>query len=53
MCISKLTIFGSDDGLLSSQCQAIILTNAGILLIQTNKNQLQWYVKWNQNIFVQ
>ena len=33
MCISKLTIIGSDIGLLPGQCQAIIWTNAGILLI--------------------
>ena len=33
LCISKLTIIGSDNGLLPGQCQAIIWTNAGILLI--------------------
>ena len=33
ICISKLTIIGSDDGLLPGQHQAIIWTNAGILLI--------------------
>ena len=31
---SKLTIIGSDNGLLPCQCQAIIWTNAGILLIK-------------------
>ena len=31
--INKLTIIGSDNGLLPSQRQAIIWTNAGILLI--------------------
>ena len=31
--ISKLTIIGSDNGLLPGQRQAIILTNAGILSI--------------------
>ena len=35
ICISKLTIIGSDNGLSPDQCQAIIWTNAGILLIQT------------------
>ena len=34
ICISKLTIIGSDNGLSSGWCQAIIWTNAGILLIQ-------------------
>ena len=33
MCVGKLTIFGSDNGLSPGQRQAIILTNAGILLI--------------------
>ena len=33
ICIGKLTIIGSDNGLSPGQCQAIIWTNAGILLI--------------------
>ena len=33
LCISKLTIIGSDNGLLPGQQQAIIWTNDGILLI--------------------
>ena len=32
-CVSDLTIIGSDNGLLPGRCQAIIWTNAGILLI--------------------
>ena len=32
-CVSKLTIIGSGDGLSPDRCQAIIWTNAGILLI--------------------
>ena len=39
--ISKLTTIGSDDGLLPGQHQAIIWTNAGILLTvpwETNLN---------------
>ena len=32
VCVSKLPIIGSDNGLLLVQCQAIIWTNAGILL---------------------
>ena len=35
ICISKLTIFASDNGLLPGQRQAIIWTNAGISLIRT------------------
>ena len=31
--VGKLTIIGSDNGLSSERCQAIIWTNAGILLI--------------------
>ena len=33
ICIGNLTIIGSDNGLLPGQCQAIIWTNDGILLI--------------------
>ena len=35
ICISKLTIIGSDNGLSSGWHQAIIWTNVGILLIET------------------
>ena len=35
MCDSKLTIMGSDNGLLPGRRQAIIWTNVGMLLIQT------------------
>ena len=35
ICISKLTIIGSDNGLSPNQRQAIIWTNDGILLIET------------------
>ena len=34
ICISKLTIIGSDNGLSPSQCQAMLWTSAGILLTQ-------------------
>ena len=34
ICVSKLTIIGSDYGLVPSRCQAIIWTSAGILLIR-------------------
>ena len=33
ICVSKLTIIGSDNSLMSSRCQAIIWTNAGIFLM--------------------
>ena len=32
ICVSKLTITGSDNGLLPGRCQAIVWTNAGMLL---------------------
>ena len=35
LCVSKLTIIGSDNGLSPGRHQAIIWTNAGILLIRT------------------
>ena len=35
ICVSKLTTIGSDNGLSPGRRQAIIWTNAGILLIQT------------------
>ena len=34
ICVSKLTIIGSDNGLSPGRCQAIIWTNAGLLLIR-------------------
>ena len=43
ICVSKLTIIGSDNGLLPDWRQAIIWTNAGILLIrisQTNFSEI-------------
>ena len=43
ICRSKVTIIGSDNGLSPSRRQAIIWTNAGILLIRplgTNFNEL-------------
>ena len=35
ICVSKLSIIGSDNGLSPGRCQANIWTNVGILLIQT------------------
>ena len=43
ICISKLPIIGSDNGLSPGRRQAIIWTNAGILLIgplETNFNEM-------------
>ena len=43
ICVSKLTIIGSDNGLSPGRCQAIIWTNAGKLLIRplgTNFNEM-------------
>ena len=43
ICVSKLTIIGSDNGLSPGRRQAIIWTNAGILLIEplgTNFNEI-------------
>ena len=43
ICVSILTIIGSDNGLLRGRHQAIIWTNAGILLIRplgTNFNEM-------------
>ena len=37
VCVSKLTIIGSDNGLSPSRRQAIIWTNAGILLIRPSR----------------
>ena len=35
MCVSELTIIGSDNGLSPGRRQAIVWTNAGILLIES------------------
>ena len=43
ICVGNLTIIGSDNGLLPGQRQAIIWTNAGILLIgplETNFSEI-------------
>ena len=43
ICVSKLTIIGSDNEVLPDWRQAIIWTNAGISLITTRTNKLQWF----------
>ena len=40
ICISELTTFGSDNGLLPGRHQAIIWTNAGILLIGPSRTNI-------------
>ena len=42
ICVGKLTIIGSDNGLAPGQRQTIIWTNDGILLIGPPRNKLQW-----------
>ena len=54
ICVVKLTIIGSDNGLSPGRHQAIIWTNAGILLIEplgTNFSEINF--NWNSNIFIQ
>ena len=49
VCIKDLTIIGSDNDLSPGQCQAIIWTNAGILLIRplgTNFSEILFEI-WN------
>ena len=41
ICVSKLTTIGSDNGLSPGRCQAIILTNARILLIRTSEAKFE------------
>ena len=53
VCVSKLSIVGSDNGLSPGRRQAIIWTNAGILLIGPLGNKLQWNLNRNSNIFIQ
>ena len=53
ICVGNLTIIGSDNGLLPGRRQAIIWTNAGILIIGPLRNKLQWNSNRNSNIFVQ
>ena len=53
ICVSDLTITGSDNGLLPGQRQAIIRTNAVILLIKPLGTKLQLNFYRNSNIFIQ
>ena len=57
ICVNKLTIIGSDNGLSPGRCQAIIWTNAGILLIghlETNFSEIftiNTYIFSHENAF--
>ena len=56
ICVSKLSILGSDNGLSPGRRQAIIYTNAGILLIWpvgTNFSEIliDWYIFIQENAF--
>ena len=53
ICVSNLTTIGSDNGLSPGRHQAIIWTNAGILLIWTLKNKFQWNCHQNSYISIQ
>ena len=46
ICVGNLTIIGPDNGLLPGRHQAIIWTNAGILLIGP------WGTSFNENLIV-
>ena len=52
ICIGKLTIIGSDNGLSPHRRQAIIWTNAGILLIWPLE-KIMWNFNPNSYIFIQ
>ena len=52
ICVSNLTIIGSDNGLSPGWRQAIIWTNAGILFIGPFGTN-QWNFNRNSNIFIQ
>ena len=53
ICVNQLTITDLDNGLLPDRRQAIIWTNAGILLIRTLGTKFQWNRKRNWYIFIQ
>ena len=53
ICVDKLTIIGSDNGLSPDRRQAIIGTNAGTLLIGPLRTKKQWNHYRNSYIFSQ
>ena len=53
ICVSKLTIIGSDNGLLPGRCPAIIWTDAGILIIEPlGINFSEFFIEYKY-IFIQ
>ena len=53
ICVSKITIIGSVNGFSPDWQQAIIWTNAGILLIRPLGIRIQWNFNRYYNIFIQ
>ena len=53
ICISKLTIIGSDNGLSPRRHQAVIWTKAGILLIGPLAKNFSESLILNSQIFIQ
>ena len=53
ICVGKRTIVGSDNGLSPERRQAIIWTNAGILLIEPLGTNFSEFFKRNSNIFTE
>ena len=53
ICVGELTIIGSDNGLSPGRRQAIIWTNAGILLIWPHMKKFWWNCNQNWSIFIQ
>ena len=54
ICVIKLTVIGSDNGLSPGRRQAIIWTNDGILFFSYFEipNKFQWNLKRNSSIFI-
>ena len=53
ICVDKLTIIGSDNGLAPRRRQAIIWTSSWNIANWTLANKLQRHFYWNSNIFIQ
>ena len=53
ICVSKLTIIGSDNGLSPGRRQAITCSNAVYIFNWTLRNELQWNLNRNVYIFIQ
>ena len=53
ICVNDLTSIGSDNGLSPGRRQAIIRTNAGILLIRPLGTHFSEFLSRNSNIFIQ